>query len=394
MKIKLISYSKPTEEIENSGIHNAQELIAFCARVSNPSNQMNTKTSEKLIKYLIKHRHWSPLEMVSACVEIETTRDIARQLLRHTSFRFQEFCITGDSKITTGQYNHNKEFVVDYIKIQDLYERQNWNTYKDILIRVYDDNRNEFVATRLKEVFKTGLKLVYKLTLMNGKQIECTKEHKFLSTDGWDTLEKISGMSVIASEKIVLENPKKIAVDENGSLRKFVEIKSIEYVGEKETFDLEVEHSSHNYVANEICVHNSQRYADPTQEFAVSFQLRECRLQDVTNRQNSIKLDMSLAEHINLAIAWEKSQKRVLQVVEEEYKWAIANGIAKEQARAILPEGLTSSRVYVNATLRSYIHYIEVRSDKSTQQEHRDIAIALAEVLSKIFPIAKQLISE
>ena len=91
MKVALVSSSQPSEALVSQGIDNAQELVAYCARVSNPSNQTNTETSEKLIRYLIKHQHWSPLEMVSACLEIETTRDIARQILRHRSFSFQEF---------------------------------------------------------------------------------------------------------------------------------------------------------------------------------------------------------------------------------------------------------------------------------------------------------------
>ena len=222
MKVKLISYSKPSRELVNDGLYDVQELIAFCARVSNPSNQFNTETSEKLIKYLIKHKHWSPLEMVSACLEVETTRDIARQMLRHRSFSFQEF---------------------------------------------------------------------------------------------------------------------------------------------------------------------SQRYADPTKD--LSFVLRDARLQDVKNRQNSI-------ENTNLALAafWQERQKRVIEEAKNAYEWAIENGIAKEQARAVLPEGLTASRLYVNGTLRSWIHFIEVRSDPSTQLEHREIARECAKVIAEIFPLAEEFISK
>jgi thymidylate synthase (FAD) len=219
LKVKLISYSKPSRELIDEGLYDVQELIAFCARVSNPSNQFNTETSEKLIKYLVKHKHWSPLEMVSACLEIETTRDIARQILRHRSFSFQEF---------------------------------------------------------------------------------------------------------------------------------------------------------------------SQRYADPTKD--LSFVLREARLQDPKNRQNSI-------ENKNLAVAawWEERQKRVIKEAQEAYAWAIHNGIAKEQARVVLPEGLTASRMYANGTLRSWIHFIEVRSDESTQKEHREIAKECARVIAEIFPMAEEL---
>ena len=224
MKVKLVSYSQPTEAFAEVGIDNVQELIAYCARVSNPANQLNTETSEKLIKYLIKHAHWSPLEMVSACIEIETTRDIARQILRHRSFSFQEF---------------------------------------------------------------------------------------------------------------------------------------------------------------------SQRYADPTAELDEAFTLRQARLQDTKNRQNSIETDDTM-----LAIEWERAQKRVLFAVKQEYQWAIKNGIAKEQARAVLPEGLTISRLYMNGTLRSWIHFIELRSANGTQKEHQEVALACAEVISKIFPMAADLVAK
>ena len=219
MKVKLISYSQPSKEFQEMGIGDAQDLIAFCARVSNPSNQLNAATSEKLIRYLISHSQWSPLEMVTACLEIETTRDIARQILRHRSFSFQEF---------------------------------------------------------------------------------------------------------------------------------------------------------------------SQRYADPTKD--LDFVVRETRLQDKKNRQNSIK-----SENKDLNIEWEKRQKQVIDSAIENYKWAVENGIAKEQARAVLPEGNTISRLYMNGTLRSWIHYIQLRTSHGTQKEHTEIAKACAEVISKIFPMANSL---
>ena len=219
MKVKLVSYSTPTEEFLNEGIDNAQELVAFCARVSNPSNQLNTETSEKLIKYLIKNAHWSPLEMVSACLEIETTRDIARQILRHRSFSFQEF---------------------------------------------------------------------------------------------------------------------------------------------------------------------SQRYANPVKD--LEFVTREARLQDLKNRQNSIENDDE-----EISNMWIEKQEHLINEARETYNWAIKNGIAKEQARAVLPEGNTVSRMYMNGTLRSWIHYIELRSGNGTQKEHMEIAVACAEVITKIFPMSKNL---
>ena len=228
MKIQLVSYSQPTQEFADQGVADAQELIAYCARVSNPANQLNTETSERLIKYLVRHQHWSPLEMVSACMEITTTRDIARQILRHRSFSFQEF---------------------------------------------------------------------------------------------------------------------------------------------------------------------SQRYADPTQELDEAFVLREARFQDAKNRQNSVELDLSDEQQRLIAFEWERAQRRVLFSVKQEYSWAIKNGIAKEQARAVLPEGLTISRMYMNGTLRSWIHYIELRAANGTQKEHMEIARACAEAITAIFPMAADLVA-
>jgi thymidylate synthase (FAD) len=227
LKVKLVSYSQPTAEFAQQGIDNAQELIAYCARVSNPSNQLNTETSEKLIRYLIRHQHWSPLEMVSACCEIETTRDIARQILRHRSFSFQEF---------------------------------------------------------------------------------------------------------------------------------------------------------------------SQRYADPTQD--LSFVIREARLQDPKNRQNSVKLSGLTLTEQNLIEQWKWKQQEVISAAEHAYDWAITNGIAKEQARAVLPEGLTISRLYMNGTLRSWIHFIELRSANGTQLEHQEIARACAKVIATVFPLATDLVAK
>tara|TARA_B100001287_G_scaffold4725_1_gene3584 strand:- start:3159 stop:3818 length:660 start_codon:yes stop_codon:yes gene_type:complete len=213
MQVKLISYSKAPD---NTDLSDLQELIAYCARVSNPSNQMNKETSEKLIKYLVKHKHWSPLEMVSACLEIETTRDIAHQIVRHRSFSFQEF---------------------------------------------------------------------------------------------------------------------------------------------------------------------SQRYANP-QDMEEAFTYREPRLQDTKNRQNSIEVYDQ-----QLEMDWGHMQKEVIKMSKEAYDWAISNGIAKEQARVVLPEGLTKTKLYMNGTLRSWVHYIELRGANGTQKEHMEIAHACAKVIAEIFPL-------
>ena len=224
MIAKLISYSKPSEftTYGNNMPLNCQDLVAFCARVSNPSNQSNTKTSEKLLKYLAKHKHWSPFEMVSACIEINTTRDIARQILRHRSFSFQEF---------------------------------------------------------------------------------------------------------------------------------------------------------------------SQRYANPVEE--LEFVTREARMQDTENRQNSIEVDDRTIQD-----EWHQEQRKVVEVCKQVYKNAIEKGIAKEVARAVLPEGLTKSRLYMNGTIRSWIHFIELRSANGTQKECSEVAVACAEAISKIFPLAEDFINE
>jgi len=222
MNVRLVSYSQPTEQFRSHGIADAQELIAYCARVSNPSNQLNTESSEKLIRYLVRHQHWSPLEMVSACCEITTTRDIARQILRHRSFSFQEF---------------------------------------------------------------------------------------------------------------------------------------------------------------------SQRYADPTQD--LSFVCREARLQDAKNRQNSIETDDT-----ELQAWWDAKQKFIIESARLAYAEAVERGIAKEQARAVLPEGLTESRLYMNGTLRSWIHFIELRSGHGTQKEHMEVARACAKVIATVFPMSAEFVAQ
>jgi len=214
-RARLVSFSQPSDEFKDEGLDDVMDLVAFCARVSNPSNQFNKETAEQLIKYLVKHQHWSPLEMASACIEIETTRDIARQILRHRSFSFQEF---------------------------------------------------------------------------------------------------------------------------------------------------------------------SQRYADPTKD--LSFMLREARLQDTKNRQNSIENDDE-----TLSAMWRIKQEKVIKAALEAYDFAINNGIAKEQARCVLPEGNTMSRMYMNGTIRSWIHYIDLRSSHGTQKEHIEVARECAKAIAEIFKL-------
>jgi len=375
MKVKLVSYSTPSTELEKEGLENIQDLIAFCARVSNPSNQMNTETAERLLKYLIKNKHWSPFEMTSVCLEIETTRDIARQILRHRSFSFQEFCLSGDTEIYTVEPTHDK------IKLSLLYKV--WKTNYGLpnhKLKVFDEDQNEFVSASIKEIFYTGKKSIYKVTLSDGKTIKTTKEHKFLTMDGFDTLENIIGLENLNAGYV---DSVKIGITELVSCcnrPKFIDIIHVEFLGEEDTYDIEVEHPSHNYVANGLVVHNSQRYANPVEELC--FELREARLQDLKNRQNSVTTDDQ-----NLQNEWNRRQQEVIDKAKEAYSWAIENGIAKEQARAVLPEGNTLSRIYVNGTIRSWIHYCELRGSNGTQKEHMDIAHACAEVIGKLFPI-------
>lgn len=215
MKVRLISYSEPSEEMKNDGVLNLEDLVAYCARVSNPANQLSSTTNNKLIKYLMDHKHWSPFEVINICLEIESTRDIIRQILRHRSFSFQEF---------------------------------------------------------------------------------------------------------------------------------------------------------------------SQRYADPTKD--LYFVTKEARLQDTKNRQNSVETDDKYIQTV-----WEIQQQAVQRTAEEAYKWAINAGIAKEQARAVLPEGMTASRIYMNGTLRSWLHYVELRSSNGTQKEHMEIAKECGKVIGTIFPV-------
>lgn len=215
MPAKLISYTQGTDGKD------LLEQVAFAARVSNPANQHNNDSAEKLVRYLIKHQHWSPLEMVNACIEINTTRDIARQILRHRSFSFQEF---------------------------------------------------------------------------------------------------------------------------------------------------------------------SQRYADATE---LGYEFKEARLQDHKNRQNSISVDDE-----SLALKWTSMQMKVMDTSQKAYEWAIENGIAKEQARAVMPEGMTKSRLYMNGTLRSWVHYIQLRSGVETQREHRDIALACANAIEPVFPMIREFITK
>lgn len=439
MKVSLVSYSTPAPELIEKGITELEDVISYCARVSNPSNQTNTETSERLLAYLIKNKHWSPFEMVNVCLEIETTRDIARQILRHRSFSFQEFCLSGDTdiyfavprKMKEGKYKPKRVY-----KLKDLYEKWtngakaivNSTSNKEIrmpmkeriqkmMIKCYDEDEKKLTTTTIKDIFYTGKKVIYKITLSDGKEIKTTKEHKFLTKNGFIPLEDIVGLKLINNNNRTIASMTKktqVAVNDidnwellcskchtehhknedftgwqamaakskinNSYIPKWVDIKFIEYLGEEDTYDIEVNHTSHNYVANGIIVHNSQRYANTTDN--MEFVLREARLQDTKNRQNSIETcDYELEKE------WYQRQQEVIDKAKEAYEWAISKGIAKEQARSVLPEGNTMTRMYVNGTIRSWIHYCELRSANGTQKEHMEIAKACAKVIGKLFPL-------
>lgn len=390
MSVKLISYSKPDQCMLDEGVESLKDLVSFCAKVSNPSNQISSETAEKLVKYLAKNKHWSPFEMVNVCLEIETTRDIARQILRHRSFSFQEFCLSGDTDIYFDISSDEEEY--KQYKISDLYDKWH-NGSKEIirkmLIKIYDENEQKISTSNISDIFFTGKKEVFKITISEDnkdKEIKCTKEHKFLSKNGFDTLEHIIGLEYnvdnIGKKTAVFTKKNKIAIikDNQNTTPTWIEIKNIEYIGEEDTYDIEVEHTSHNYVANGFIVHNSQRYADPTKE--LTFITREARLQDMKNRQNSVEIDDK-----ELQNEWNIKQQEVIEKSKEIYNWAISKGIAKEQARCVLPEGNTMSRMYVNGTLRSWIHYCELRGSNGTQKEHIQIAQKCSEVISNIFPL-------
>ena len=545
MKVKLVAITKPLEE----GINTAQEFISFCARVSAPNNQYNTKTASGLLKYCVNHKHFSIFEMGNMVFEIETTRDISRQILRHRSFSFQEFCVHGDTKITTMTKSGRSKKV----KIKDLYKRYTTAQYSnmsDWLVKIYDEEDNKFTVAKIKEVFKTGKKPLYKLTLDDGKEIISTDQHKYFvkgkgfvrlqdisekdfvgvngipvyqdkqwltshknksleNGGGVDWIAEVAGCSYhtirkwlskhslqftkkeVASytevwnknlpselqpmfgkthkeetrtkmymsstkgkesklytnadrswakevrdywykrknnlykkfegkcqvtgeicniEDLQIDHIKpvflypELAFDESNirlikseihinksgeeaslcqQTAHFTKVKSIEYYGEDETFDLEVEHKDHNYIANGIVTHNSQRYATVSPEIIY----RETRLQDTKNKQNSTKCN-----DIDLVERFKGSQDYIFNKAIEQYEAALSEGIAKEQARALLPEGLTGTRMYMNGTVRSWIHYCQVRCGVETQLEHRLIAKEICKELINQFPFLEDVV--
>lgn len=545
---------------------NAEDHIVYCARVS--SKKQDSENAERLIRYLIKNKHWSPFEMSNMCVEVVTSRMISPQILRHRSFNFQEFCIAGDSKITFELPNglKNKKRVAYTRTIQDIYKKFHKNEYlkniiKKMNVRIYDENNQKFITAHIKDVFKTGTKECFKVVLEDGKTIVCTKEHKFLTKNGFFSLQKITNLKKInnsivfkndtpvgvngivcyqdyewlknaksrnienklglfgiaqdagvsvntirkwlkklklsftkkevslytpiwnkgksgyknksrtleqkeymkqitptgknhhawkgggASERKALANyfnsyrkqifanfnykcqlclesfnkfdgkidlhhikevslyPElakdinnvipvhrkchmeyhgksyyfkeilKLGKRGNPLIPRWIKIKSIEYVGMQDTYDLEIDHSSHNYVANKIVVHNSQRYSAVDQCI-----IYEARLQDDKNRQNSIEIkDNEIQEW------WSQTQKMVWEYSYNLYQKALEKKIAKELARGILP-GISQTKLEINGTIRSWIHYLQVRTEEGVQKEHKQIAEAIKTIFYSYFP--------
>lgn len=548
MNVKLISITKPfIPELKT-----AEDLIVYTARVSNPKNQLNIETAPKLINYLIKNKHWSPFEMVDMTVEIQTSRAISHQIVRHKSFNFQEFCIAGDSMITTDTVSGRSKKVA----IKDLYKRYMNKQYREMsdnLIRVYDEHTKTLCKAKIKEIFKTGIKEVYELTLDNHKKIKATNEHKFLTFDGFKRLKDITENDYIATNGVPLyqnyewlKNAKLAAVaNKSGvqgiadlagisyhTIRKWLKIhkltftkketaemwgvwnkglpkekqprfrktvseetrlkmhksakhgqdcclykngntkikvnshrhgiaryskarhlellikqnflcpianipidknnsevdhilpvafrpdlafnidnlqalsidahklkshnemlasnytiayhkvKSIVFVGNEETYDIEVEHHSHNYIANGIVTHNSQRYST-----IVDYENFEIRKQAETNRQSSF-------DNFETDITVENAINNVIDDCFYLYEKLLNMGVARETARFILPE-CTQTTLYMKGNVRSWIHYLQLRTSEHTQKEHRLIALEILKIFKKEFPnIAIDLFSD
>ena len=346
----------------------AEKIVSYCARVSNPANQNNQATASKLLQYCAKHSHWSVFEMASMCVEINTTRAISAQILRHKSLHFQEFCVAEGTLITC----KDQDGTTKYLPIEVCYEYQFEKRligFSPTMVKVYDEENKQFVWTNCKEVFNTGQKECYKLTLEDGKTITSTEDHKYFTTSGFKPLKEYN-----VGDLLMVYNTEN-GDEKSGEKGLFQSILSIENVGVKMTYDIEVEHKSHNYVANGIVTHNSQRYAE-----ALDYDLPVFRHQDTKNRQNSFDT-VSEEEQIKL-------QERSKELMDQSfalYHEMVKSGIAKESARFILPL-CTETRMYVSGTLRSWIHYIQLRTDPSTQKEHREIANEVKEILCKECP--------
>jgi len=537
MEVKLVSVTQPVDRLVAEGIKTAEDLIVYTARVSSPTNQTNMETGPKLLQYLITNRHWSPFELATLAVEITTSRAIAAQILRHRSFSFQEFCVSGDTQVSCiaacGAIRRRT--------IKELFTLQ-YDTRWGRLIRVYDDTTKTLVPSKVKEVFSTGVKKVWLLTLESGRTVKSTLEHKFLTREGFVPLENIqvgafvgtngepcyqseswlaeqraqvptrslsqiatnAGCSTMtirkwlrryrlqytrhevasytpiwnkglppteqpmfgkghtsatrekqaesarkgaasplyvngnsqltsfrqrvwqwqakhknallrrtptctacgAEEHLQLDHKVPVSADpslafdinnlqvlcftchkmkDRGALQtiKWSPVKSIVLVGEEDTYDLEVEHPSHNYVANGIITHNSLRYAASPCEF----EPQEARVKGDTNRQGSLPASTTVER------LWQAQLKEVQEQAVMMYQAALRDNIAPEVARMMLPLGV-QTRLYMTGTVRSWIHYLEARIDSHAQKEHRDIALEIQKIFAEQFPITHAAVFE
>jgi thymidylate synthase (FAD) len=539
MKVSEVSITMPLVK----GIDKAEDLIVYEARVSNPENQLNLDTAPKLLQYLVKHKHWSPFEMVDYTVEITTSRYVAAQILRHRSFFFQEFCISGDSLITLFYPDARKCKKVTIESLYKRYKSSYWNRFGAPRVKVYDEDSKTFKSVEIKEVFQTGVKPVYKVTLANGKNIKSTLDHKFLTKEGFKKLSDLAVGNYIAvngiacyQDKDWLAKAKEESLSRNGvqyiadkanvsyhTIRKWLKIHSlqftksetslyteawnkglptelqpnfgkkfnlelrlnlrkasrkgsdsnlytgntiswrkqvanecikhkallavrqninfkdlhlyevdhilpvylypelafdinnlqlltkeehklksvkesiesrktigyshivsIEYVGEEMTYDLEVNHKSHNYVANNIITHNSQRYAN-----AQGIEPISIRRQAKNNRQSS-------EEEFNPIVTLHDQQYEADELVAmvtdltfDVYEALLDAGVSRETARSILPLA-TSTTMYMKGSVRSWMHYLPVRMDPHTQLEHRQVANEIRELFKKRFPVVSE----
>ena len=485
---------------------NAEQLIVKMARVSAPANQDNMDTAPRLLNYLIKHKHWSPYEMANLCVEIETTRGISAQILRHRSFSFQEFCLSGDTVILV---SGGPGTSLQRLKIKDLFNKWNKSSFKARFARSYDTDIKRFIDVPILSVYESGEKPVYRFFINTGhstKTIDCTNEHKVLTkekgfvdfsvayTEGltialngeqatplpYQDPQVLQQHAWMGSEKFALEfgiksvtarkwfrqhgikpynsrtapktdinpsfNAKKtsfmtwarknilkeqcekcghkgttsrlelshviahdgdpaLCFDEDnlqtlcaschrkhdiqiqgkkfgwtvGMTAKWGTITTREFLGMQPTYDIEMDHPTHNFVANGIIVHNSQRYAD-VGELGSSV-VPHLRRQDSKNRQNSID-DLSS----DVIAGYYRRIGHLFEDAEHLYREMVSAGVAKECARNVLPIA-TKTRMYMNGTLRSYIHYLQVRTHESTQLEHRQIAEQIKDIFCEQFPI-------
>ena len=484
---------------------NAEELIVKMARVSAPKNQDNMDTAPRLLRYLIKHKHWSPFEMSNFCVEIETTRAISPQILRHRSFSFQEFCLAGNARITVS----TETGAVQRLPIEELYSKWNKNSFRARYARSYDPEMERFISAPILSVYQSGEKPVYQYTIKTSdsyKTIDCTQEHRILTKEkgfvpfkeaydqglsvalngketfplpyqnpdvlrenawmGSTAFAEAYGIKDVTARKwfrkhgivpakpnnaassnicipfeakkssfmkwarstllkqscehcghngsmsrlelshiIAHDNNERLCFDETnlqtlcaschrkydintqgkqygwtlGMTAKWGRITAEKYLGIQMTYDIEMDHPTHNFVANGIVVHNSQRYAD-TSELG-SAVIPHLRRQDHKNRQNSID-DLSSESIAN----YYRRISKLYEDAEHLYREMVSSGVAKECARSILPLS-TQTRLFMNGTIRSWIHYLQLRESNGTQLEHREIALAIKKIFCAEFPV-------